>query len=71
MYRNIKGSSETLITMDFLRRFVCELQLPVLNTEVYHKQHTTGSMPGNSKYYDGTRNSKGESELTGKVCLLK
>jgi hypothetical protein len=71
MYRNIKGTSETLIAMYFLRRFVCELELPVSNTEVHHKQNTTGSMPGNNKYYDGTRNSEGESELAGKVCLLK
>jgi hypothetical protein len=45
------------------------LELPVSNPEVHNKQNSTGNMPSNSKFYDGTRNSQGESEVTAKVCL--
>jgi hypothetical protein len=59
-----------LITLYLFRRFLCELELSVSNPQVHNKQNSTGSIPGYSKCYDGTRNCEGESERLERVVCL-
>jgi hypothetical protein len=51
-------------------RFLCKLDLSILNSKVHSMRNSTGSMPGNSKCYDGTRTSESESEQQDRVICL-